>query len=63
VIPLLNKSEIRKLMNEIGGKRGRPPEFLSTHPAPEAQIREIESFIPGALKYYRDGSRWSPERG
>ena len=40
-----------KRMNEKGGSR--PPEFLSTHPAPETRIREIEAFLPGAMKYYR----------
>jgi predicted Zn-dependent protease len=32
---------------------GRPPEFLSTHPAPEARIRQIEALIPEAMKEYR----------
>jgi len=40
-------------MNEKGKEKGRPPEFLSTHPAPEIRIQEIESFIPEAMKYYR----------
>ncbi len=40
-----------KRMNEEGGSR--PPEFLSTHPAPETRIREIEAFLPEAMKYYR----------
>ena len=40
-----------KRMNESGGSR--PPEFLSTHPAPETRIREIEAFLPEAMKYYR----------
>ncbi len=40
-----------KRMNEEGGSR--PPEFLSTHPAPETRVREIEAFIPEAMKYYR----------
>jgi len=31
----------------------RPPEFLSTHPAPESRIKEIESLIPEAMRYYR----------
>ncbi len=39
-----------KRMNEKGG--GRPPEFLSTHPAPETRIKEIEAHIPEAMKYY-----------
>jgi predicted Zn-dependent protease len=38
-------------MNEKAGDR--PPEFLSTHPAPETRIREIEAHIPEAMKYYR----------
>ena len=37
-------------MNEMGG--GRPPEFLSTHPAPERRIADIEKELPEALKYY-----------
>jgi predicted Zn-dependent protease len=40
-----------KRMSEKGG--ARPPEFLSTHPAPQTRIRQIEDFIPEALKYYR----------
>jgi predicted Zn-dependent protease len=31
----------------------RPPEFLSTHPAPESRIREIEAFLPEAMREYR----------
>jgi len=38
-------------MNAKGGSR--PPEFLSTHPAPESRIRSIESQIPEAMKYYK----------
>jgi predicted Zn-dependent protease len=38
-------------MNDKGGSR--PPEFLSTHPAPESRIRNIESQIPEAMKYYK----------
>jgi len=39
-------------MNEVG-KGARPPEFLSTHPAPESRIEYIKEFIPEALEYYR----------
>jgi predicted Zn-dependent protease len=38
-------------MNAKGG--ARPPEFLSTHPAPESRIRDIESQIPEAMRYYK----------
>ncbi len=31
----------------------RPPEFLSTHPAPEKRIEDIRSEIPEAMKYYK----------
>jgi predicted Zn-dependent protease len=38
-------------MNKVGGSR--PPEFLSTHPAPETRIKDIEAEIPEAMKYYK----------
>jgi predicted Zn-dependent protease len=37
-------------MNAKSGSR--PPEFLSTHPAPETRIAEIKAFIPEAMPYY-----------
>lgn len=30
----------------------RPPEFLSTHPAPDTRIKELEKLVPKAMKYY-----------
>lgn len=33
----------------------KPPEWLSTHPADETRIREIERWLPEALTYYRPG--------
>lgn len=37
-------------MNKKGGER--PPEFLSTHPAPESRINDIQAEIPEAMRYY-----------
>ncbi len=31
----------------------RPPEFLSTHPAPQTRIEAIKKEIPEAMKYYK----------
>jgi predicted Zn-dependent protease len=31
----------------------RPPEFLSTHPAPATRIADIKHYLPDALKYYK----------
>ena len=39
-------------MNAQGGDR--PPEFLSTHPAPETRIRKIKEIMPEAMVYYRE---------
>jgi predicted Zn-dependent protease len=33
-------------------KSGRPPEFLSTHPAPETRIARIQELLPEAMPYY-----------
>ena len=38
-------------MNQKGGSR--PPEFLSTHPAPDTRIKDIKSHIPEAMKHYK----------
>ncbi len=35
----------------------RPPEFLSTHPAPETRIRNIQSYLAEALPYYQGANR------
>ncbi len=37
-------------MSLAGG--GSPPEFLSTHPSDETRIKNLEKFMPEALKYY-----------
>lgn len=41
-------------MNQQGGQR--PPELLSTHPAPATRIANIEKYIPEALVYYKKKS-------
>jgi predicted Zn-dependent protease len=30
----------------------KPPEFLSTHPADERRVADLEEFMPEAMKYY-----------
>jgi predicted Zn-dependent protease len=37
-------------MNQEGGER--PAEFLSTHPAPDTRIKDIQKHLPEALAYY-----------
>ena len=44
-------------MNEKAGKR--PPEFLSTHPAPMKRIEDIRNELPEAMKYYKQSANKS----
>ncbi|MGQ1891705.1 M48 family metallopeptidase [Thermophagus sp. OGC60D27] len=39
-----------KRMSQLGGQK--PPEFLSTHPADETRAKNLNDFMPEALKYY-----------
>ena len=34
-----------------------PPEFLSTHPAEENRIKQIQDLMPEALKYYKPSGK------
>jgi predicted Zn-dependent protease len=45
----------RDLWSRMGERSGgsSPPEFLSTHPLPATRVRQIESWIPEAMKYYQ----------
>ena len=40
-------------MNSQAEKGQRPPEFLSTHPAPSSRIADIRKYMPDALRYYK----------
>jgi predicted Zn-dependent protease len=40
-------------MAEAAKGRSRPPEFLSTHPSEATRIRQIEAWLPEALKHYQ----------
>ncbi|MDU1890708.1 MAG: M48 family metallopeptidase [Dysgonomonas sp.] len=41
-------------MSQGGG--GSTPEFMSTHPSDDTRIKEIQKYLPAALKYYKGGS-------
>jgi len=36
------------------GKEGEPPEFLSTHPSDQTRIDDLNSWMPEAMKYYKN---------
>jgi predicted Zn-dependent protease len=40
-------------MAEAAKGRAKQPEFLSTHPSEETRVRQIEGWLPEALKHYR----------
>lgn len=40
-------------MGEASKGRGRPPEFLSTHPSTERRVSQIEAWLPEAMQHYR----------
>jgi predicted Zn-dependent protease len=40
-------------MAQASKGRGRPPEFLSTHPSEASRIQQIEAWLPEAMEHYR----------
>lgn len=45
------------LWQKMAGRGGAPPAFLSTHPAPDQRIKELEALMPQAMAEYRAASR------
>lgn len=45
--------EFWRRMQKMNGGGQAPPEFLSTHPAPEHRISDLEAMMPEAMKYFR----------
>jgi predicted Zn-dependent protease len=43
-------------MSKQEGKSS-PPEFLSTHPAPQTRIADIKKHLPEAMSYYQKSSK------
>ncbi len=41
----------QRMNAQAGGSR--PPEILSTHPAPETRIQDIQNLLPEAMEYYQ----------
>ncbi|MBI3128749.1 MAG: M48 family metallopeptidase [Candidatus Tectomicrobia bacterium] len=40
-------------MQQAGRGKGKPPEFLSTHPSDETRIRQLQQWLPEAMRNYR----------
>ncbi|HXB39811.1 MAG TPA: M48 family metallopeptidase [Bacteroidia bacterium] len=41
----------KRMTTQSNGQK--PPELLSTHPSDEQRIKDIEAFLPEAMKYYK----------
>jgi predicted Zn-dependent protease len=44
-------------MREVAAKKGKPPEFLSTHPADDTRIANLQKYLPEAQIYYETARR------
>jgi len=44
-----------RMSENAGGEA--PPEFISTHPHPETRVKDIESFLPTAMRYYEKSDK------
>jgi predicted Zn-dependent protease len=42
-----------KLFVHASKQGASPPEFLSTHPADESRIKNIQKLMPEAMRYYK----------
>ncbi|MCY7352271.1 MAG: M48 family metallopeptidase [Cytophagaceae bacterium] len=49
-------------MAQAGGKGQKPPQFLSTHPADDKRIRDLQRLMPEARKYYTRSGGTSASR-
>lgn len=47
----------RRMKAESDKRGGKPPEFLSTHPAEETRIAELEKHLPHALALYKEATK------
>jgi len=45
--------DLWKRMAEHAKRSGRPPEFLSTHPAEATRVQQIQGWMPEAMRYYK----------
>lgn len=47
-----------KFWQRMAAKSGgnKPPELLSTHPSDETRIKNLNAFMPQAMKYYKPGN-------